>query len=136
MLGKRRAGGVAPYRHFLRLPEGQKHRRGQVHEPALHPVLVGPEDGLDLRGVDGEGPQHGAHRRRLGVGQDGGGKFCFGVAQPRHLAVQVAGTLHQHKPGIGPIQRPAQVEGRRRGQVAHPEKCRLLHFPFSSRQDR
>ena len=99
-------------------------------------MLVGPQNGLHFWGVDRQGIEKGAHGRRLGIGQNGGGKPSLRVAEPLHLVVEVAGALHQHQGGLGLVQSPAQMESRRRGQVAHAKQRRAAHHPLSSRQAR
>ena len=97
-------------------------------------MLMGPENGLDLWGIDGKGIEQGADRRRFGIGQDGDGELGGGMGEPLKLIVQIAGPLHQHQPGPGLIQGLPQPEGGGGGKVAHPEQNRPAHQSFSSRQ--
>ena len=95
---------------------------------------MGPEDGLNLRRVLREGVEDGPHRGLAGIGQNGGGEYGLRVAEPVHLPVEVAGTLHQDQLGLGLVQSPAQMKGRCRGQVPYAEEYRSIHHLFNSRQ--
>ena len=112
--------------------QGQEYVGGEVHKAALRAVLVGPGDGLILGGVLGEGVENGAHRCRLGIGQNGDGGRGLRPGDVRELSAQIGGPLHQHQPGPDSVQQPPQMEGPGGGQMPHAEQDGQLHQAFSS----
>ena len=119
-----------------RLSQSQHGPGGQIHETAFRLVLVGPVNGLKLRGIDRQGIQDGPYRRFMGISQNGCGEPGLRMTQPVHLLIEIGRSLYQNQLRTAGIQSLPQAEGRRRGQMPYPEKDRTVHHGSSSRQAR